>query len=84
MQPKVPLCFFWLYIPVVARLPPSTGDDNILLRKRTIFGVDHVSLEWCQQLTVNRGLIHSDEGLTLETLVFEPFTVANLPYRPCG
>ena len=28
--------------------------------------------------------IHSDEGLTLETSVFESFTVANLPYRPCG
>ena len=28
--------------------------------------------------------IHSDEGLTLETLVFESFTVANLPYQPCG
>ena len=27
--------------------------------------------------------IHSDEGLTLETSVFESFTVANLPYRPC-
>ena len=27
---------------------------------------------------------HSDEGLTLETSVFESFTVANLPYRPCG
>ena len=25
-----------------------------------------------------------DEGLTLETSVFESFTVANLPYRPCG
>ena len=25
--------------------------------------------------------IHSDEGLTLETSVFESFTVANLPYR---
>ena len=29
-------------------------------------------------------LIQSDEGLTLETSVFESFTVANLPYRPCG
>ena len=29
-------------------------------------------------------LIHSDEGLTLETSVFESFTVANLPYRPCS
>ena len=29
-------------------------------------------------------LIHSDEGLTLETSVFESYTVANLPYRPCG
>ena len=29
-------------------------------------------------------VIHSDEGLTLETSVFESFTVANLPYRPCG
>ena len=26
----------------------------------------------------------NDEGLTLETSVFESFTVANLPYRPCG
>ena len=25
-----------------------------------------------------------DEGLTLETSVFESFTVAILPYRPCG
>ena len=25
-----------------------------------------------------------DERLTLETSVFESFTVANLPYRPCG
>ena len=30
------------------------------------------------------GGIHSDEGLTLETLVFESFTMANLLYRPCG
>ena len=28
--------------------------------------------------------IHSDEGLTLETSVFEYFTVANSPHRPCG
>ena len=28
--------------------------------------------------------IRSDEGLTLETSVFESFTVANLPYRPWG
>ena len=28
-----------------------------------------------------QSLIHSDEGLTLETSVFESFTVANLP---CG
>ena len=28
--------------------------------------------------------IHSDEGLTLETSVFESFKVANLPHRPCG
>ena len=28
--------------------------------------------------------IHSDEGLTLETSIFESFTVANLPYRPYG
>ena len=26
--------------------------------------------------------IHSDEGLALETSVFESFTVANLPYQP--
>ena len=28
--------------------------------------------------------IHSDEGLKPEISVFESFTVANLPYRPCG
>ena len=27
---------------------------------------------------------HSDEEFTLETSVFESFTVANLPYGPCG
>ena len=29
-------------------------------------------------------VILSDEGLTLETSVFESFTVVNLPYGPCG
>ena len=33
---------------------------------------------------VVRSMVHSDEGLTLETSVFESFTVANLLYRPCG
>ena len=33
---------------------------------------------------VSSNQIHSDEGLMLETSVFESFTVANLPYRPCG
>ena len=28
--------------------------------------------------------LRSDEGLTLETSVFDSFTVDNLPYRPCG
>ena len=28
--------------------------------------------------------VHSDEELKLETVVFESFRVANLPYRPCG
>ena len=28
--------------------------------------------------------IHSDEGLTLETSVFESFMVANFSCRPCG
>ena len=32
----------------------------------------------------SRAIIHCDEGLTLETSVFESFTVANLPYRLCG
>ena len=35
-------------------------------------------------LRIFHGGIHSDEGLTLETSVFESFTVANLPHRPCG
>ena len=32
----------------------------------------------------NSEWIHSDEGPTLETSVFESFAVANLPYRPRG
>ena len=40
-------------------------------------------LETRSQL-VQADWIHSDEGLTLETSVFESFTVANLPNRPCG
>ena len=31
-----------------------------------------------------RVAIHCDDRLTLETSVFESFTVAILPYRPCG
>ena len=29
-------------------------------------------------------IVRPDEGPTLETSVFGSFTVANLPYRPCG
>ena len=29
-------------------------------------------------------VIYTDEGLKVETSVFESCTVANLPYRPCG
>ena len=43
-----------------------------------------VSIDAIHQNNRERVLIHSDEGLTLETSVFESFTVANLPYRPCG
>ena len=41
-------------------------------------------LPYINSIFHNYSLIHSDEGLTLETSVFESFTVANLPYRPCG
>ena len=37
----------------------------------------------CKILTLIN-VIHSDEGLRLETSAFKCFTVANLPYRPCG
>ena len=33
-------------------------------------------------LNCHKVLCRSDEGLTLETSVFESFTVANLPHRP--
>ena len=34
-------------------------------------------------ITINYSLIHrSDEGLTLETSAFLPFTVANLRFQP--
>ena len=49
----------------------------------------HVFLRMVREVEMSRegltaGLIINDEGLTLETSVFESFTVANLPYRPCG
>ena len=34
--------------------------------------------------SIKSEFVHSDEGLKLQTSVFESFTVANLPYRPCG
>ena len=37
-------------------------------------------LSECQPLS-NINMIYSEEGLKLETLVFESFTVANLPHR---
>ena len=40
--------------------------------------------KWAGKVELPPAMIHSDEGLTLETSVFESFTVANLPYRPCG
>ena len=57
----------------------------VLLKLLFVTGVETISLHLkfhlASQLMVS---IHSDEGLTLETSVFESFTVANLPYRPCG
>ena len=35
---------------------------------------------WRKVEKIQSQTIHSDEGLTLETSVFESFTVANLPY----
>ena len=46
-------------------------------------GEVETSRDWFRSV-FNLSLIHSDEGLTLETSVLESFTVANLPYRPCG
>ena len=45
--------------------------------------VEHLSRVLVSHICTHCGP-HSDEGLTLETSVFESFTVANLPYRPCG
>ena len=41
-------------------------------------------INFCSMFLRYYSPIHSDEGLTLETLLFESFTMANLPYRPCG
>ena len=35
---------------------------------------------WCDPRTFRTLVSHSDEGPKLETLVYESFTVANLPY----
>ena len=39
-----------------------------------------VNVLWGSSIFHYYSLIHSDEGLTLESSVFESFTVANLPY----
>ena len=39
-------------------------------------------MEYLQEET--KVIMRSDEGLKLETLVFEFFPVANLPFRLCG
>ena len=42
-------------------------------------------LALCQsESTVSDEVNPFDKGLTLETLVFKSFTVAKLPYQPCG
>ena len=38
----------------------------------------------CQHVSQQGKIVRVNEGLTLETSVSESFTVANLPYRPCG
>ena len=51
----------------------------------------YIDMAWCKFGSNSwfisyffHSVIHSDKGLTLETSVFESFTVANLPYQPCG
>ena len=63
----------------------SLGGSRLLEGPATL--VNFCVLIWYRywkSLELSCGMIHSDEGLTLETSVFESFTVANLPYRPCG
>ena len=49
-----------------------------------LFALCLLNLLDVSELLCRKAKLNSDEGLTLETSVFESFTVANLPYRPCG
>ena len=66
-------------------------DDGLTLERsafETLYG-GQLTVTCNNKQTTNKssylcGLIHSDEGLKLETSVLQSFTVANLPSRPCG
>ena len=70
----------------------TNGYSYLVTRLKQLFMHQHrktshnceASLGWPGIVQDYYSLIHSDEGITLETSVFESFSVANLPYRPCG
>ena len=64
---------------------PNSNKDILHVRPHVnVRGPERASSASGDLVSKETKLIHSDEGLTLETSVFESFTVANLPYRPCG
>ena len=54
----------------------TSEEDVTALSVYFLRELDGVDIDECRTMAV----IHSDEGLTLETSVLESFTVANFPY----
>ena len=70
---------FLLQLSVLPRWRERPQTTMCFLRK-----VGEVECRCINSISHYYHLIHSDEGLTLETWVVKSFTVANLPYQPCG
>ena len=71
--------------PIIMKSPTSSLHTEMIFFCSNVVGMKYVFMDGSHKISFKCGYrFHSDEGLTLETSVFESFTVANLPYRPCG
>ena len=72
------------YVPATKRAFKVVQGTKLLITFRARIVFKNRLVKKLPRKSIHCLWIHSDEGLTLETSVFESFTVADLPYRPCG